>query len=85
MHHVDVINWHLALLDEQNTITVLDKDLNQIAIFEKTHEEKVNQIKCHNDHVVTVSNDKTAKFWNKSTGKNDLTLNCKAHLGKFLV
>jgi WD40 repeat protein len=76
-HHVDIINWHLALLDDQNTVTVLDRDLKQIAAFDKVHEDKINQIKCLKEHVVTCSDDKTIKFYNKATGKLDLTLNCK--------
>lgn len=77
-HHVDIINWHLALLDDQNSVTVLDRDLKQITVLDKVHEDKINQIKCLKEHVVTCSDDKTIKFFNKASGKLDLTLNCKA-------
>ena len=77
-HHVNLANWNMALLDDKNSVTVVNKDFEVFATFEGTHSTKarVSEIKCLSEHVVTASTDQTIKFWNLKEKKQDATITC---------
>lgn len=83
-HDIDTNNWTLALLDEKNLVSLINKDFENFCNFEKIHRDKINLIKCYDDFVISCSDDKTLKFWNKKTQKLETTLTCKNEIFFFV-
>lgn len=79
-HDLDYKNWHLALLDEKNSISLINQKFENLCTFEKTHREKINMLRCLDEHVVTVADDKRLKFWNKQSKKMEASLQCRLTL-----
>ena len=79
-HDLDLKNWHLALLDEKNGVTVIDKNFDILANFPKTHNKKVTVMRCIDQYIVTGSEDKSVKFWNKEKKELEVTITCKIRI-----